>query len=524
MQAAMVALYTAGGVIAACYAVLSWRRRKVTPLALSLMTIMAGAAEWSVAQAFALAAPTPAGAIASSYAIFAGVAAVVGAYYWHATVFAGRPRLGRRRCALLLLHPLFLIVVIATDRWHHLFYRLVEVSPTTGIVSHPGPLYWVHTAYSYILLAFGTALVVRAMRRAVRSQRRLFIVFLASGSLPVLGNLVTLFVDVHAQRFDLTPLLFLVSGIVWWWAAERSGLGRQLVPVTYAQVIAALSDAVMVLDPDGRFLDVNPAATRLLAVLQPVEPGTVVGRCWTDVVGTHFTNMFAGAGQSSYTAPSGAVYDVRVVRMRAADGTCPGTVVVVRDVTELERLRAELTEQAIIDGLTGVYNRRHLTAVLEQGIRDATLARSPLSVVIIDVDHFKSVNDQYGHAVGDRVLIQVARDLAGAVRQDDTVARFGGEEFVVVMPGVDACVAAARANEWRRQRAAASIDTAAGALSLTFSAGVAELAAGDGPDDLLRVADKALYRAKAAGRNRVDTVDEPPSVPQHVMSARSPQA
>jgi diguanylate cyclase (GGDEF)-like protein len=184
--------------------------------------------------------------------------------------------------------------------------------------------------------------------------------------------------------------------------------------------------------------------------------------------------------------------------MRSADNTCPGTVVVVRDITELERLRAELTDHAIRDGLTGVHNRRHLATVLDEAV-----AGPDLSVVLIDVDHFKIVNDRYGHAVGDQVLVRVAQELAGAVRETGTVARYGGEEFVVVLPGTDARTAAGLADRWRARCAAVAIDTPLGPLTVTFSAGVAQLAAGDRPDDLLRAADEALYRAKRAGRDRV---------------------
>src|SRR3712207_3231489 len=118
MRGAMVAVYAAAGAIAALYAVLSWCRRKVTPLAPSLAVIMAACAEWSLAQALAMATPVPGLALAFNYAIYPGVATLVAAFYWHATVFAGtaRPRYGR-----LLIHPLLLIAVIATDPWHHKF-------------------------------------------------------------------------------------------------------------------------------------------------------------------------------------------------------------------------------------------------------------------------------------------------------------------------------------------------------------------------------------------------------------------
>ncbi|MET8150826.1 diguanylate cyclase [Actinoplanes sp. NPDC049668] len=491
--------------IAVLYAVLTYRRRFDTPLALPLSLVMGGAGAWALADAGVLAAPTPGLAIVFNYAIFLGTATVVVGFFWHTTISAGRrpPRL-----ALMLIEPVLLVAVLATDPWHHAFYRHLDAGEY-GFVPQPGPLYWAHTLYSYSMMAFGMVLVIRAMRRAVRGQRRVYQWFLVGALAPTVGNLVTVFLDVDLQGLDLAPVLFLLSGVVWWWT-ERSGVNSDPVPVTYAQVISALGDAVMVLDPHGWFLDVNPAATRLLAAVNPAA-GAAIGKQWQDVVGPHFTAMVADTGQTTIYGPADDVYDFRAVKIQAADGGSAGTVVVARDITELERLRAELTEQAVRDSLTGVYNRRHLAAVLDAQARAAADGH-PLSIVMIDVDHFKAVNDRYGHAIGDQVLADLAGQLTGSVRECDMVARYGGEEFVVVLPGVDARAAAELADLWRRQCAARAVDTPLGTLHVTFSAGVARLTPACGPDGLLSLADEAMYRAKRAGRNQV-------LIAEHTLSA-----
>jgi diguanylate cyclase (GGDEF)-like protein len=160
-------------------------------------------------------------------------------------------------------------------------------------------------------------------------------------------------------------------------------------------------------------------------------------------------------------------------------------------------LRDALAAAANTDALTGLLNRRGIEPELER------LADDPrgLAIVMVDLDHFKRYNDRHGHLAGDAALWRVARALDGAAREGDRVARFGGEEFTVALPGADADAARAYAD---RVRATLRDEDVAAALRLTVSAGVAVLGT-DGAtiDDLLRRADEALYHAKAAGRDRV---------------------
>jgi diguanylate cyclase (GGDEF)-like protein/PAS domain S-box-containing protein len=169
------------------------------------------------------------------------------------------------------------------------------------------------------------------------------------------------------------------------------------------------------------------------------------------------------------------------------------------------QLRRRLHEESVRDPLTGLYNRRHLEQVLEWEVRRAQRSSSSLAVVIADVDHFKRFNDEHGHDVGDRALRAVAQVLAESVRGEDCVCRFGGEEFVLVLPTADSAQAAARAETIREALARFALplsDGTSGAVRLSF--GVASFPNdASNPKDLLGRADVALYRAKDAGRNQV---------------------
>lgn len=167
-------------------------------------------------------------------------------------------------------------------------------------------------------------------------------------------------------------------------------------------------------------------------------------------------------------------------------------------------LRGEAERMALTDPLTGVPNRRALGRSLDKELERARRYHRPVSVVMCDLDHFKSVNDRYGHLDGDRVLIEAARRIGTVIRCDvDVLARFGGEEFVVILPETDGAGAVVVAEKICRAMRSADFPAGDG-IRLTVSAGVASVL-GDGPttDELLHAADLALYRAKQEGRDRV---------------------
>lgn len=167
-----------------------------------------------------------------------------------------------------------------------------------------------------------------------------------------------------------------------------------------------------------------------------------------------------------------------------------------------------LHKVAVTDVLTGAYNREFLGQRLPAEIERAVTGEQPLSLALLDVDHFKSINDQHGHDVGDEVLAEVAVRLRAAIRADDLLVRYGGEEFLVVLPRADAARAHEVAERMRVRLAAAPFEVGARQLAVCASVGVAELRMGGGAaeaaGELIRRADTALYTAKARGRNRVE--------------------
>lgn len=174
-----------------------------------------------------------------------------------------------------------------------------------------------------------------------------------------------------------------------------------------------------------------------------------------------------------------------------------------------ERLRDNVQqsiEMAITDGLTGLHNRRYMESHLGALVEQAAARGKPLSLLVLDIDYFKSVNDSFGHSAGDDVLREFATRVRKSIRGIDLACRYGGEEFVVVMPETDMAIATAVAERIRRRIAgeAFQINQGATSLDVTISIGIAALAThDDSAATILKRADQALYRAKRDGRNRV---------------------
>ena len=277
-----------------------------------------------------------------------------------------------------------------------------------------------------------------------------------------------------------------------------------------AAVLASMQEG-FALSRDGVILDVNDALCRLTGFAREQLVGSRAP--WPFWPEEHHEALMAlrerllrqGSGELEITLArrDGTPFHASVTftRAQSPDGTHFGFVQTIRDISAQKRHEQDLERRATRDSLTGLLNRAGFRRRLAEEAARADRTGSPLSLALLDLDHFKRINDAHGHPAGDRALVEVAARLRAVSRPDDHVARLGGEEFAWLLPasgGEDALRAAERARE---AVAAMALD---GLGALTVSIGVCELAPGGGGDvdDLYRVADAALYRAKADGRDR----------------------
>lgn len=188
--------------------------------------------------------------------------------------------------------------------------------------------------------------------------------------------------------------------------------------------------------------------------------------------------------------------------LRSEDNAISGIFLIVQDVTELANYEQKLVEMNTKDALTGVYNRRFLESRLKDECARQQRYLRPLSLIMIDIDFFKKVNDTYGHQGGDLILQLVAEKAASVIRKTDFFARYGGEEFCCLLPetGTEAAETVAENLRLHIQKMESRVGDKV--IKITVSLGVSALTADDSPETLLKRADDALYQAKHAGRNR----------------------
>ncbi|GEM_PF-2507535 len=265
---------------------------------------------------------------------------------------------------------------------------------------------------------------------------------------------------------------------------------------------------------NGRFLRVNPAFVRLLEADSPEQLlGYEIARLYVDPSErAHFSNTLMQEGEVFRYELHMRTIKGREIRtadtaFRHFDGSAnPVFDGVLEDITQRRELEVELSYQARHDKLTDLANRRHCESALQTETERSDRYGQPLSALMIDIDHFKRINDERGHAEGDRVLEWIADVLRNRVRETDLAGRWGGEEFVVLLPSTPATKAHRLAEELRRSVAE---QRDAAVTPVTISIGYAGYRHGEGSARFMQRLDRALYAAKGKGRNRVIAAEAP---------------
>ncbi|MBI5932296.1 MAG: diguanylate cyclase [Chloroflexi bacterium] len=518
--------------ISTLIAVAIWPRRSA-PGAIALFVHMLALTLWSASAAFMWLSVTLADQIFWLNVSTLGILIVPGTLF----LFSLQVSLQRQSVPLwallvLSIEPLTGLALIWTNDFHRLVYSQPQLWIRNGLSElhwAPGPFIGVDALYSYVLILAGIWFLIRGVKKGGSLMQAQFKLVLLGVCLSLLADVVSLLPFLTMDGgLDAAPIVYTLAGGFYIYAMYRKRL-LDLMPVAHSVLIGSMTDGVIVLDAQDRILEMNSAAAQFLGL----SASDAAGRRAREVLTTWrettrpFWDQPDIRTETLVTGDIPRTIDLKITPLMDDRKHTLGRLMVFRDITmrkqneailkdankqlneqlrEISALRDQLREQATRDPLTNLFNRRYLEESLQQELARALRENYPVCVLMMDIDRFKLVNDTCGHKVGDDILQALASLIVLKIRRFDVACRFGGEEFVVVMPMLLLETARERAELLRQEFASMPLPCSSLKESPTISIGVACYPF-DGTDSetLIKAADRALYAAKGSGRNRVAT-------------------
>ena len=411
----------------------------------------------------------------------------------------------KKHMPLLLVIPVVAIALIFTDATTHLMRTgyLISYNPLFGkaLSVHQTNLGKALVAYNYLLALASLVILFVFSRQVAKNQRRqVLLVLFAIGLVFVLSFLKSVFLEGTRINIPIVAI-YLPGSLILFYNIYRNNFFR-VSPIARDKVFDVIEMGILVADCSGMISDLNPCAIRLLKDsfgLSPAPSGKKMREVfanypdWLDL--TH--GNVSGELELQLTNSALHIVHIRVYPLQSNSGAMVGSVSIMRDVTTLRTQEFALKAKAETDGLTALMNRASFMEELEKRTSEARHTDERISVLMMDLDKFKGINDTYGHDDGDRVLQAVAEVLKEVLRHQDAIARIGGDEFAAILSGVGRKEAAEIAGRIIRAANQKTILLGSGEpVHPKLSIGVCDNKGVTTEEDMLRCADKAMYIAK----------------------------
>ncbi len=409
-----------------------------------------------------------------------------------------------RLTMLIMIVPVLTLFFSVTNEYHHFLYKSVSYvmkGEFAQVILKRGLWYYFYSLYSYAMILYGSGLFYRIWRTS-EGKLKTQALLMFSGTLWPVGVNIFYLLGWSPEGLDLTPFGLLVLIICYALAIFKYGV-LELQEIIKTTAFSNIVDGIMVIDAKHRIVDFNKSGTLIFPWLILKNLGTNISefKCGQEIL---------NYDQESFVLHMECIDSDKDIEFRSTkltdNGRVLGTVYFCRDVTEQRQLLDKLNDLASYDALSQVYNRRKLMEEAEKEAERAVRYYDCLSVLMIDIDHFKLVNDTYGHLAGDEVIYQVALQIKQKIRGIDIVGRYGGEEFVAILSNADKESARKIGENIRHAVENLVVEYKDFKIQVTVSVGISTIVNDRKALDISSVinqADEAMYRAKDNGRNQV---------------------
>lgn len=432
----------------------------------------------------------------------------------------------KRKLIVLLIIPVLTLLFDATNPLHHLIYRSYELDPLLGapyIYKEYGIWFVVHGIYLFSCLLAAFILLLSRWKETAISYRPQILALMCGQLVPMVTAFIYL-MNLTPEGIDPVPMVIWISSALFLWSIHYSRM-LSILPIAKETIFNSITDGVIVLDESRRLIEYNQACQNMLPALNRTMFGQRIETLWQQLSAEPFPHesQIVGAVKDLHLTLDGKkfIYQVRTSAFTQGNKQT-GLLIIFTNMTQLKLLQQQLERQAYYDELTDIYNRRAFFQKAEQAFTAAKNEQRPFTVILFDIDHFKKVNDTYGHQIGDQLLIHIATLLRTWQKPHTIYARYGGEEFVIALPGYTLAQGEAAADELRGQIEATPLLINQNAIAVTSSFGVSTIAGSRAEEDaavgeytgawrkgewqqVLQYADEALYEAKRTGRNLVQS-------------------
>ncbi len=398
-----------------------------------------------------------------------------------------------------------LVVTEPYHNWMHQNPRMIFDGPFPVPTFDQGSWYLVHIIYMNLALFLANLIFLNSWIKAPASHRHQSAMLFLGSLLPWTTLLIYLS-GTMSWPLDISPFALGGSTYVMYKGIISYGLA-EIIPIARGLVFENMYDAALVLDKTGYVVDYNSSASRLFLT----STGRLAGKTLNALTHPYpelkvfVEAAFAQSSERSRDITlDSRTYNIRLIDILAKRGDITGHILVFRDITDYARLLDQMKQLASIDELTGIPNRRHFSESAHRELKRSRRNLDWLSILMIDIDHFKNVNDTYGHTIGDEVLKKTAQMALGTLRVTDLIGRYGGEEFCVCLTETDLERSIIAAERLRQAVASLQFGDSLHPFQITISIGLYS-SPGDEIDitldSMISRADVALYQAKNAGRN-----------------------